>query len=85
MRWVRLFPATTRGEADEAGCRLKEQNLLGNADRLRDCRQRLGNLAWFMKSLNEPIARRANGEDACSGRFWGRFLRPAKPAFLTSM
>jgi REP element-mobilizing transposase RayT len=74
MRWVRLFPAKTNGETDEAGCRLKEQNLLGNADRLRDCRQRLGSVAWFMKSLNEPIARRANGEDACTGRFWeGRY------------
>ncbi|MBX3698150.1 MAG: hypothetical protein R3F08_06205 [Dokdonella sp.] len=74
MRWVRLFPATMMGEVDEAGCRLKEENLLGNADRLQACRQRLGSLAWFMKSLNEPIARRANGEDACTGRFWeGRY------------
>jgi hypothetical protein len=74
MRWVRLFPATIDGEPDEAGCRTKEQTLLGNADRLIACRQRLGSLAWFMKALNEPIARRANREDACTGRFWGRFL-----------
>jgi hypothetical protein len=73
-RWVRLFPATVDGEADDAGCRLKEQTLLGNADRLNACRQRLGSLAWFMKALNEPIAQRANREDACTGRFWGRFL-----------
>jgi REP element-mobilizing transposase RayT len=74
MRWVRLFPATLDGEPDEAGCRTKEQTLMGNADRLRTCRQRLGSLAWFMKALNEPIARRANREDACTGRFWqGRY------------
>ena len=73
-RWVRLFPANVDGELDEAGCRLKKQTLLGNADHLRACRQRLGSLAWFMKALNEPIARRANREDACTGRFWeGRY------------
>jgi hypothetical protein len=69
MRWVRLFPATVDGERDDDGCRLKEQTLLGNAERLAVCRQRLGSLAWFMRSLNEPIARQA--EDACTGRFWG--------------
>jgi hypothetical protein len=73
-RWVRLFPSTRDGEIDEAGCRLKEQTLLSNADRLALRRQRLGSLAWFLKALNEPIARRANREDACTGRFWGRFL-----------
>lgn len=73
-RWIRLFPATVDGEVDPEACRLKEQTLLGNAERLALCRQRLGNLSWFMRSLNEPIARRANQEDACTGRFWeGRY------------
>ena len=73
-RWVRLFPATINGEIDPIACQAKEQNLLGNAERLETCRQRLGSLAWFMRSLNEPIARRANREDGCNGRFWsGRY------------
>ena len=89
VRWVRLFPATLDGEHDEAGCRTKEQILLGNADRLIACRQRLGSLAWLMKALNEPIARRANREDVCTGRFWeGRYKCQAlldEAAVLTCM
>jgi len=33
-------------------------------------RKRLGDLGWFMKCLNEPIAREANAEDECTGHFW---------------
>jgi hypothetical protein len=30
----------------------------------------LGDLGWFMKCFNEPIARQANKEDGCTGHFW---------------
>jgi hypothetical protein len=70
-RWVRLFPPR---EDSDAATEAKCLRLLADPARVETLRQRLGNLSWLMRCLVEPIARRANREDGCKGRFWeGRY------------
>jgi hypothetical protein len=67
-RWARLFPR------QDQNAQMRAEALVGNAERIAVLRQRLSDLSWFMRCLAEPIARAANREDSCKGRFWeGRF------------
>lgn len=74
-RWLKLFPPkrlVERVSADPTDEELKM--ITANAERLAEIRRRLSDVSWWMRCTAENIARRANREDECSGRFWeGRF------------
>jgi len=69
-RWTSLFkgPFLVQQYLKGAALPAAEQAVLNEI--IAVYRQRLANLGWFMKCLNEPIARMANKEDGCRGHFW---------------
>ncbi|MBU2546983.1 MAG: transposase, partial [Proteobacteria bacterium] len=74
-RWLTLFPVEREEDGrPKAPSRSAIESLAGQSGRLDEIRSRLGSVSWFMRCLNEYVARMANREDGCKGRFWeGRF------------
>ncbi len=88
-RWCRVFSGPSYAQ------RFLRREVLSELERTlldRDILRwsaRLSDLSWFMRCLNEWLARLANQEDDCTGRFWeGRFKSQAlldETALLTAM
>jgi hypothetical protein len=75
FRWRKLFPRRSEltGELVEPDDH-ELAMLTADTDRLATLRARLASLSWFMRCLCEWVARAANLEDGCGGRFSsGRF------------
>ena len=73
-RWTQLFSGGTLIQRYKAGqCKTIAERSKVN-ELAETWRERLMDISWFMRCLNESIARQANAEDKCTGRFWeGRF------------
>ena len=69
-RWVEAFPPTERGVVLEELKPERRELLLDDPKRVARARRTLGSMSDFMKHLKQPVARRANLEDDCTGHFF---------------
>ncbi|PWW46775.1 hypothetical protein DFR36_10350 [Melaminivora alkalimesophila] len=79
-RWTQLFtgPLLVQRYLSDARASMGEAERAKVQEMADVYRARLCDLSWFMRVLNESVARQANAEDGCTGRFWeGRFKSQA--------
>ena len=77
-RWTSLFSGNSLVSRYTAGNEMTKAELSVVYEFAEQWRLRLKDISWFMRVLNESIARMANEEDDCKGRFWeGRFKSQA--------
>ncbi len=77
-RWHKLFKGTLLSQKFVRNEDLTAVELDAVKLKISEWRLHLCDISWFMRTLNEPIARQANEEDRCTGRFWeGRFKSQA--------
>ena len=77
-QWHKLFNGTALTQKFTKGEVIEECMVAQLKHLIAIYRSRLSDISWFMRCLNEPIARQANLEDNCTGHFWeGRFKSQA--------
>jgi len=76
--WHSLFSGNLLSQRFVRGETMSKTELILLDQTVNLWRERLMDISWFMRVLNESIARDANAEDRCTGRFWeGRFKTQA--------
>jgi REP element-mobilizing transposase RayT len=88
-RWTKLYKPSPIVGRYLNGIKLTKAELVVFAEDIQKWRHRLYDVSWFMRNLNEGIARQANEEDDWTGKFWeGRLKSQAlldDAALLTCM
>ena len=76
--WHTLYHGTLLTQKFMRDEDLTQSELISLHETIGIYRHRLYDISWLMRNLNEHIAREANKEDKCTGRFWeGRFKSQA--------
>lgn len=87
-RWGRIFGVPELVQRWQQGVATQAERDAAE-QQIKTWRARLCDLSWYLRCLNEWLARRANAEDQCKGRFWeGRFKSQAlldEAGLLTAM
>jgi REP element-mobilizing transposase RayT len=74
QKWWMLCPARKNSGNPAEPTEFELNSIRNDTAGLKEKRVRLSSISWFMRFLSERVAKEANKQDECSGRFWeGRF------------